>query len=112
MMSREKFEWLIEIHDQYKGNARHQQKIIDKLSRKIQKLKKENRKLKDRSEFSYNLLISIVNMLNNLGMKAEIEKKFDKYSLLDLAILKVHNPNNNLYACIKINEDLLEGGKK
>ena len=46
MMSREKFEWLMEMHDQYKGNARHQQKIIDKLSRKIQKLKKENRELK------------------------------------------------------------------
>lgn len=66
---------------------------------------------KRKTKFSYNLLMSIVDMLNKLEIEAEIEKKFDKYILEKLAILKLHNPNNNLYACIKIKEDLLEGAK-
>ncbi len=66
-------------------------------------------KEKLKEKFSYNLLMSIVDMLNKLGIEAEIEERFRTDIFGIEAILKTHNPNNGLYGCIGINKDLLEG---
>ncbi len=68
-------------------------------------------KEKNKTKFSYNLLTSIVDMLNQLGIEAEIEKRFRYDSFCTEAILKTHNPANSLYGCIGINMDFLEGAE-
>lgn len=68
-------------------------------------------KEKSKTKFSYNLLMSIVDMLNQLGIKAEIEKRFRNDCFCTELLLKTHNPSNNLYGCIGINMDFLEDGE-
>ena len=63
-------------------------------------------KEKMKSKFSYRVLKNIVDMLNGIGIETEIEK--GKYTFRNVAILKAHNPSNNLYACLEMDEDLLE----
>ena len=58
------------------------------------------------------LLMNIVNMLNKLGLEAEIEKRFNKVIYKNTVILKVHNPSNNLICCLEMREDLLEEGEE
>ena len=66
-------------------------------------------KEKAKTKFSYNLLMSINKMLNEVGIESEVSKRRrpDMFSLE--VLLKIYNPSNNLYGMIGINEDFLEG---
>ena len=67
---------------------------------------------KCKTRFSYNLLTSIVKMLNEVGIEAELQKR-RRPDMFELEVLfKVYNPNNSLCGMIGIKEDLLEGDKQ
>ena len=67
---------------------------------------------KAKERFSYNLLMSIVDMLKQVGIDAEVSKRKRPDTFFFEALLKIHNPSNGLYACIGVNEDLLEGTRE
>lgn len=66
---------------------------------------------KAKTKFSYNLLMSIVKSLNDIGIKAETMERLNNFSFDIELLLKIHNPSNGLYECIRMNKDLLEGAK-
>lgn len=65
-------------------------------------------KEKAKTKFSYNLLMNIVKMLEQVGLKTELAERFNNYSFSKNILLKVLNPSNNLYGCIELKKDLLE----